>query len=135
MSLFLFRLLVQQMCRLQEDEEAGAPSSSRVALEKAVLGVQHVSALTEGDGSEKSHLCYLNVTKLGLGTSLCMSIAKAAFNRFYSDLIWTWTALGVKKRRNIQGKAQAIHSFLNDQSCRLLPCGVHVDQGLVSPDL
>ena len=38
MSLFLFRLLVQQMCRLQEDEEAGAPSSSRVALKKASFG-------------------------------------------------------------------------------------------------
>ena len=67
----------------EEDEESGGPSSSRIAVEKASFGrpARHcnaVTALTEADGSEKSHLCYLNSTELCLRTSLCMSIVNAA---------------------------------------------------------
>ena len=64
----------------EEDEESGGPSSSRIAVEKASFGrhCNSVTALTEADGSEKSHLCYLNSTELCLRTSLCMSIANAA---------------------------------------------------------
>ena len=50
----------------EEDEESGGPSASHIAVEKASFGrsARHcnaVTALTEADGSEKSHLCSISI--------------------------------------------------------------------------